>query len=68
MSDILPVVTQIFDCVMTMLKHVSAAIVGGTIGEGASAVTYAANPLVLLFILIPVIFLGVNMFRRLLNL
>lgn len=64
MASLLSTVTQIFSTVMEMLQHISAAIVGGTVGD----VTYAANPLILLFVLIPVIFLGINMFRRLLNL
>lgn len=68
LAQILTNVTDIFGEVMTMLQHIGAAIVGGTIGSGETAVVYAGSPLILLFVLIPVIFLGVNMFRRLLNL
>lgn len=68
MTEILRAVTDIFSGVMGMLDTVSAVIVGGTVGVGEAAVEYSANPLLLLFVLIPVIFLGVNMFRRLLNL
>lgn len=47
-------VTPIFNAVMDMLAEIATTVTG--------------NPLILLFVLIPVIFLGVNMFRRLLNL
>ena len=68
LAQILTNVTDIFGEVMIMLQHVAAAIVGGTVGSGEAAVEYAGSPLILLFVLIPLIFLGVNMFRRLLNL
>lgn len=54
MTELLGFVTDIFASVMGMLS---------TIGT-----TVTSTPLILLFVLIPVIFLGINMFRRLLNL
>lgn len=53
-STILGYVTDIFESVMEMLTAIGTTVTG--------------SPLILLFVLIPVIFLGVNMFRRLLNL
>lgn len=54
MEAILTSVTAIFTEVMGMLTTIGTTVTG--------------SPLILLFVLIPVIFLGVNMFRRLLNL
>lgn len=54
MTELLGFVTQIFSSVMSMLGSIGTTVTG--------------TPLILLFVLIPVIFLGINMFRRLLNL
>lgn len=54
MSALLGNVTSVFSTVMSMLSSIGSNV--------------TSTPLLLLFVLIPVIFLGVNMFRRLLNL
>lgn len=68
MAAILEQVTAIFGAVMSWLETLVAVVAGGTVGSGETAVTYTGEPLLMLFILIPVIFLGVSMFRRLLRL
>lgn len=54
MEAILTSVTSIFTSIMSMITSIGTTVTG--------------TPLILLFVLIPVIFLGVNMFRRLMNL
>lgn len=61
-------ITPIFTAAMNMLQTISAVIIGGTVGVGEAAVTYTASPVLALFVFIPVAFLGVNFFRKLLRL
>ena len=54
MTALLGNVTKIFSSVMSMLASIGTTVTG--------------TPLILLFVLIPVVFLGVDMFRKLLKL
>ena len=67
-----------FGQILDALHQFVIFVLGGTFGEGASAVTYTglvpqvatyitSHPLVLLFVLIPLVGLGVGMFKRLIN-
>lgn len=68
MSSILSDVSTIFSSVMEWLNTLVVFIAGGTIGSGSTAVEYDAQPLLLLFIILPIAFLGVTMLRKLLRL
>ncbi|MEA5040030.1 MAG: hypothetical protein VB086_09355 [Clostridiaceae bacterium] len=50
-----------------MVTTLVAFITGGTVGSGETAVTYTAQPLLLLFILIPLVGLGIGFFSQLKN-
>ena len=67
MAAILSSVGDIFAQAVLWVKTIVAVIAGGTIGTGEAAVTYTAQPLLLLFIIIPLVGLGVGLFRRLIN-
>ena len=67
MSAILSAVGDVFAQAILMVKTLVAVIAGGTIGVGGSAVTYTAQPLLLLFIVLPLVGLGIGLFRRLIN-
>lgn len=67
MSEIISAVGSLFSAAMTWLQTVAAVIAGGTVGTGESAVTYTAQPLLLVFVILPLVGLGVGLFRRLLN-
>lgn len=68
MSSILSDVSTIFSSVMEWLNTLVVFIAGGTIGSGSTAVEYDPQPLLLLFIILPIAFLGVTMLRKLLRL
>lgn len=61
-------ITPIFTGAMNMLQTISAVIIGGSVGSGDAMVTYPGSPVLALFIFIPVAFLGVSFFRKLLRL
>ena len=67
MAAILTAVGDIFAQAVVWLKTVVAVIAGGTIGTGETAVVYQAQPLLLIFIILPLVGLGVGLFRRLIN-
>ena len=56
-----------FTAAMGWLKTIAAVVAGGTVGTGEAVVTYTAQPILLIGIIIGFVGLGVGLFRRLLN-
>lgn len=67
MAAIVSAIGDIFAAAMIWLKTIAAVVAGGTVGSGESAVTYAAQPILLIGIVIAFVGLGIGMFKRLLN-
>ena len=64
MSTILGSVGDIFTAAIGWVGTLIKFIVGGTVGSGENAVVYTAQPLLMLFILIPLVGLGIGLFSR----
>ena len=64
MSAILGSVGDIFTAAIGWVETVIKFIVGGTVGTGEHAVVYTAQPLLMLFILVPLVGLAIGLFSR----
>ena len=68
MSAILGYISDFVSSAVGWVQTFLAFIVGGTIGDGASAVTYTAQPVLILFIIcLPLVGLGIGLLRRLIK-
>lgn len=68
MSSILSYISDFVGSAVTWIRTFLTFIVGGTIGEGSSAVTYEAQPVLIIFIIcLPLVGLGIGLLRRLIK-
>ena len=68
MSAILGYISDFVGAAVDWVKTFLTFIVGGTIGSGDSAVTYAAQPVLIIFIIcLPLVGLGIGLLRRLIK-
>lgn len=67
MSAIITAITSVFTWALGTITRISYLFTGGTIGTGSDAVTITGSPLLLLFAVIPLVGLGIGMFKRLIN-
>lgn len=68
MSSILSYISDFVGSAVTWIRTFLTFIVGGTIGEGSAAVTYEAQPVLIIFIIcLPLVGLGIGLLRRLIK-
>lgn len=67
MSTIISAITSIFSWALGTIAQISYLFTGGTIGSGETATTIAGSSLLLLFAVIPLVGLGIGLFKRLIN-
>lgn len=67
LAQIVTSIGDLFSAGMTWLQTVAASIFGGTIGTGDAAVTYTAQPLLMIGIIVAFVGLGIGFFKRILN-
>lgn len=66
-STITSAVTTVFNAFIGMVQTVGIYIVGGTIGSGDTATTVSANPVLLFFLVLPLVGIGIGLFKRLIS-
>lgn len=68
MSSILGYISDFVGSAVTWIRTFLTFIVGGTVGTGESAVTYDAQPVLIIFIIcLPLVGLGIGLLRRLIK-
>ena len=68
MSSLLGLVGDLITSAIGWMQAFLYSIVGGTIGEGSSAVTYTASPVLIIFVVaLPLVGLGIGLLRRLIS-
>lgn len=68
MTTILGYISNFVSSAVTWIRTFLTFIVGGTIGTGEEAVTYTAQPVLIIFIIcLPLVGLGIGLLRRLIK-
>ena len=68
MSTILEYVGDFIEQAILWMRSFLAFIVGGTVGTGTDAVTYTAQPVLIIFVIaLPLVGLGIGLLRRLIK-
>lgn len=68
MSTILENIGTFVSSAIEWMQTFLYSIVGGTIGTGESAVTYSAQPVLIIFVIcLPLVGLGIGLLRRIIH-